>query len=277
MQDVARASMPKRALRRVMTSWSDGAIASSSEARDVFAHYGLPSDRILTAVMPVDVDFFHRRATAWRASAELQIDRAQYPGPILLSVGRVTERKGYRELFAMYAEIVKRKPEVSLVIAGDGPDRDEHEAAVRARGWTRVRFLGFQQAEDVVKCLALADVFVFHTLCDPFGAVLSEAMAAGVPAVSSVYAGATRDLIEDGVTGFRIDPKDAASSADTIRRVLDLPPDRLASLRRAAYERVRMFDVERSADRMVAYLRALGDSHGRGTWGTSRCAERLGG
>jgi glycosyltransferase involved in cell wall biosynthesis len=273
MQNLAQTSMLKRGLRRVMTSWSDGAIASSSDARDVFAHYGLRPDRILTSIMPIDVEFFHQGATAWRSSAGFQTERARYPGPILLSVGRLTERKGYRELFAMYAEIVRRQPEVFLLIVGDGPERAEHEATVRTHGWTRVRFLGFQQAAEVVKCLALADVFVFHTLCDPFGAVLSEAMAAGVPVVSSVYAAATRDLIEDGVTGFRIDPKDTQSAADTIVKVLDMPQDQLALLRRAAYDRVKVSDIERSADRMVAYLSALAGSGRRDTWGASRCAE----
>jgi glycosyltransferase involved in cell wall biosynthesis len=277
MQDVARASMSKRGLRRVMTSWSDGAIASSSDARDVFVHYGAQPERILTSIMPIDVEFFHRGATIWRTSSGGRTERARYPGPILMSVGRLSEGKGYRELFAMYAEIVSQRPDVFLLIVGDGPERAEYEAAVRTRGWTRVHFLGFRQAEDVVKGLALADVFVFHTLGDTFGAVLSEAMAAGVPAVSSVYAGATRDLIEDGVTGFRIDPKDPQSSGETIVKVLDLPPDRLAALRRAAYERVKMFDIEQSAGRMVAYLQSVARSGRRGTRGASRGAERPGG
>ncbi len=273
IKDTAQTSMAKRGLRRVLTAWSDGAIASSSDARDVFVHYGLRPDRILTSIMPIDVEFFHQRATAWRSTAGFETERARYPGPIVLSVGRLTEPKGYRELFAMYAEIVKRRPDVSLLIVGDGPERAEHEATVRARGWTRVHFLGFQQADEVAKYLALADVFVFHTLCDPFGAVLSEAMAAGVPAVSSVYAAATRDLIEDGVTGFRIDPKDTQPAADTIVNVLDSPPDQLAALRRAAYDRVSVSDIERSADRMVTYLSALAGSSRRATWGASRRAE----
>jgi glycosyltransferase involved in cell wall biosynthesis len=273
-QDLAQTSMPKRGLRRVMTSWSDGAIASSSEARDAFAHYGAQPERILTAIMPIDVERFHALATAWRASPRFRAERARFPGPILMSVGRLTERKGYRELFAIYAEIVRRRPDVFLLIVGNGPERAEHEASVRTHGWTRVQFLGFQQAEEVVKLLTLADVFVFHTLCDPFGAVLSEAMAAGVPAVSSVYAGATRDLIEDGVTGFRIDPKDPTSAAATITKVLDLPPEQIASLRRAAYDRVKISDIEPSADRMVAFLRGLVGSGHRGTWATSPYAER---
>jgi glycosyltransferase involved in cell wall biosynthesis len=191
-----------------------------------------------------------------------------------VSVGRLTERKGYRELFAMYEVLVRHRPNVSLLIVGDGPKRDEYEAAVRARGWARVHFLGFQQPDELVKSLALADVFVFHTLSDPFGAVLSEAMAAGVPAVSSVYAAATRDLIDDGVTGFRIDPRDPKASAETIARALDLSQEQRDALRRAAYDRVALFDIERSADRMVDFLCGVVQDRRRSTRTANRLGER---
>jgi glycosyltransferase involved in cell wall biosynthesis len=137
-----------------------------------------------------------------------------------------------------------------------------------------VHFLGFQQADELVKSLALADVFVFHTLSDPFGAVLSEAMAAGVPAVSSVYAAATRDLIDDGVTGFRIDPMDPRASAATIARALDLSPTQRDALRRAAYDRVTLFDIERSADRMVDFLCGVVQDRKRSTRTANRRGER---
>jgi glycosyltransferase involved in cell wall biosynthesis len=210
--------------------------------------------------MPVDVEFFHARATAWRSSAWFTGERARYAPPILLSVGRLTERKGYRELFAIYEAVVKQRPDVSLLIAGDGPERAMYESYVRSRNWNHVHFLGFRQAEEVAKYLALADLFVFHTLSDPFGAVLSEAMAAELPVVSSIHAAATRDLVDDGVTGFRIDPRNAERSAETVLRVLDMTSSERAALGRAAYERVRVHDIESTADRMVTFLKSIRDS-----------------
>ena len=257
LHDVERTSALKRALRRVMTTWSDGSIASSSEAREVFIHFGALPERVLMSPMPIDVERFHEGAQRWRDSDWLQTERRRYPGPILLSVGRLTERKGYRELFAIYAAILKRRPDVSLFIVGDGPERAEHEAYVQAKRWTTVQFFGFQQAPELIKLLALADVFVFHTLFDPFGAVLCEAMAAALPVVSSIHAAATRDLVDDGVTGFRIDPRNAERSAEAVLQVLAMTsPDR-AVLGRAAYDRVRLHDVDTTADHMVDFLKSL--------------------
>jgi len=259
-QDVARSSILKRGLRRVMTTWSDGTVASSSEAREVFAHYGARPERILTWIMPIDVEFFHAGAAAWRNSDWFHAERVRYPGPILLSIGRVAAGKGYRELFAIYEAVIRERPDVSLLIAGDGPERAGHEAFVRSRGWTNVHFLGFRQADEVTKYLALADLFVFHTLGDPFGAVLSEAMAAELPVVSSIYAAATSDLVQEGLTGFCIDPKDADASANTILKVLARTPGERTAMGRAAYARVKQYDIDTSADEIVRFVALLSRS-----------------
>lgn len=257
LQDVANTSLLKRGLRRMMISWSDGAIASSSEGRDVFLHYGAPASRIHTALMPIDVEYFHAQAKAWRNSEWFTCERARYTSLILLSVGRLTERKGYRELFAIYEGVVKQRPDVSLLIVGDGPDRAFYESYVRSQNWKHVHFLGFRQADEVVKYLALADLFVFHTLSDPFGAVLSEAMAGELPVVSSIHAAATKDLVDDGLTGFRINPRNIERSTDTVLQVLAMTPAERVALGRAAYERVRCHGIDSTADHMVGFLKSL--------------------
>jgi glycosyltransferase involved in cell wall biosynthesis len=260
MQDVGKTPILKRGLRRVMTTWSNGTVASSSEAREVFAYYGARSERILTSIMPIDVEFFHAGAVGWRNSDWFHAERAHYPGPILVSVGRMVASKGYRELFAIYEIITKQQPDVSLLIVGDGPERIGHEALVQSRGWTHVHFLGFRQADEVVKYLALADLLVFHTLGDPFGAVLSEAMAAGVPVVSSIHAAATGDLVEEGVTGHRIDPRETDASAATVLKVLNMTPEARMAMGRAAYDRVKRCDIDTSADDIVRFIASLSRS-----------------
>ena len=257
MQDVSTTSLFKRGLRRVMTSWSDGAIASSSDARNFFVHYGAPPARVFTSVMPIDVEYFHAGAMVCRTSDWFQAERARYPGPILLSVGRLAEGKGYRELFSIYQKIVTQRPGVSLLIVGDGPERPTYEAYVRSQNWKHVHFLGYRQADEVAKFLALADVFVFPTLLDRFGAVLSEAMAAGLPVISSIHASATTDLVDDGVTGFRIDPRNAERSAETVLQVLAMTSFERAAIGHAAYDRVRRHNINTTADHMVDFLKSL--------------------
>jgi glycosyltransferase involved in cell wall biosynthesis len=244
-------------LRRWVTGGSAGAVASSSEARDTFVYHGLPPEQVLLALLPVDVTDWRVRTDAFRGTSEAAQLRGRFGSPLLLSIGQIIPRKGYRELFEMYARVLQRRPEVSLVIAGEGPDRAKLEEEAKVRGWNRVHFLGFVPASELHKYFAIADLFVFHTLFDPFGAVLSEAMAARVPVVSSIHANATLDLVDDGVTGYRIDPKDGAA-AEAILKLLSLSEDRRQALVNAAFDRIAKWDIEPVADTLVSFLKRVG-------------------
>lgn len=256
-QDATMASRVRRGVRRWMTSGSAGSIASSTEARGVFLHYGAKPETVLTCVMPIDVDRFSEETRAFRTTQAYRNLRSRYSLPILLVVGRVMREKGFPELFRIYERLLPTWPEASLLIVGDGPDRSRYESDVTAKGWRNVHFVGFQQLAGLCRFLAIADVFVFPTLADPFGAVLSEAMAAGLPVASSLYAAATNDLVEDGVSGFRIDPENTEASVTTIREILAMDSEQRLAVGLAAYLRVKRFDVHASADSMVRFMAGL--------------------
>lgn len=247
----------RRTIRRVMTSGSRGVVASSSDAREAFCSYGAKSETAFLSVMPIEVKALSTKVASFRASKECSVLKASYHGPILLSVGQIIERKGYQELFAMYERVLDRRRNVNLLVVGDGADRQHYQALAQQRGWTQVHFLGFQQSDALLKYYAIADVFVFHTLFDPFGAVLSEAMAAGVPVVSSIHAGATDDLIDDEAAGFKIDPRHAQQSAERILQILDFDDESRRRMNAAAFRSVSRFDIEPSADALVGFLRSL--------------------
>lgn len=261
--DAGRDSTIRKGLRQILIRSSSGAIASSQEAREVFIQYGAAPDRVLTAPMPIDVAFYHERTKSFRQSEECASRRAGYPGPVLLSIGQLIRRKGYPEMFRIYERIRERRPDVSLLIAGDGPERASYEGEVKKRGLDRVYFLGYQQREQLPELFAIADLFVFHTLSDPFGAVLSEAMAAEVPVVSSIHAAATWEWVEEGVTGFRIDPKETASSVDTLLKLLERSPEERRVIGRRGYERIKECNPKNTATEMVRFMKSLNAPGGR--------------
>lgn len=271
-RDHAARSTIRNLMRRFIVGSATGCIASSREARDTFVSYGIDEHRVLLAPMPIDVDFFRRRARDFRRTPECRMLRERHTEPVLLSVGRITQTKGYGELFEIYRRVLQVKPGATLLLVGDGPQRPAYEKLVKDAGWTRVHFVGFVQAAELPAYLAVADVFVFHTLFDPFGAVAIEAMAAGVPVASSIHAASTHDFVDDGVTGVRIDPRDAPASAEAVLKLLNLSPDERATVVNAAYRRVKRFDIKRSAAAMLEFMTThdaaragatVGRSHGR--------------
>ena len=255
--DVSHASMLKKLIRKKIISNSIGAIASSSVARTVFIHYGMDESKILKSIMPIDVDFFSRAVDAFQKSEEMYIMRNRFTSPLLISIGRLVDSKGFWELFAIYARLLVQHPTAGLLIAGDGPQRYVYETYCRSMGWKNVHFLGFLQPEQLVKYMALVDLFIFQTLRDPFGAVVPEAMAAGIPVLSSIHAGATDDLIEDGVTGFRFDPCNCSASVSRVLDILSLKPDARIKIVNNALSCVQAHNFAREAAAIVAFCSAM--------------------
>jgi len=257
LRDIAPSSMLRRALRRWMTKGSSASIASSTEARDAFLHYGAAARSVLTALMPVEVERFHRDALAFRATQAYADLRQRFSQPILMSVGRLTDRKGFRDLLAIYELVAEERPEASLVLIGDGQDRPAYEAIVREKQLRQVHFIGFVSRDVLPRYLSLADLFVFPTRSDTYGAVLAEAMAVGLPVASSIFAAATEDLVQEGINGYRIVPTLHAASAERILDILALSPEERSAMGRAGYRIVKETDIGESAGAMVRFLRSV--------------------
>ena len=134
-----------------------------------------------------------------------------------------------------------------LLIAGSGPQ----EAELRSQTNGRVQLLGQLAREELPQLYASADCFVLPSRSEPWGMVLNEAAASGLPLVASEAAGGGYDLIEDGVNGYRVPVDDASALAQALTKVAVDPA--LAPPRRRALPR---------ADRRV-HRRRLGGSRRR--------------
>lgn len=264
LRDGAQSSRLRQWLRRMMIGGADACIASSGEAREAFLHYGATSGMVLTIPMPNEIERIHAEVVAIKQSAEHVDRRRGYPGPILLSVGRLIDAKGCRQLFDMYGRVCAARSDVSLVLVGDGPDRAAYESLCRERGWLRVRFVGHIEPSSLSRYLALGDLFVFPTLSDTFGAVLSEAMAAELPVLSSIHAAATRDLVQQGLNGWAYDPLQPGLGAARALEFLAASPEQQRTMGQAAYQAVRHTDTVPAADEMVRFLESVVVAHPRG-------------
>ena len=152
------------------------------------------------------------------------------PGELrLLSVGRLVEKKGQRHQLDACALLVRRGRPVRLRIIGEGPLRPALEAQAAALGLAdRVELLGERPPADVEAAYRWADVFWHTGIVDSQGDrdglpnVVPEAMAHGLPVVSSAAGGAAEAVL-DGQTGLIADPTDPAALADAIKQLADDP------------------------------------------------------
>jgi phosphatidyl-myo-inositol alpha-mannosyltransferase len=142
------------------------------------------------------------------------------PGARLLFVGRLDQRKGFPVAVAAFARLAQSRPDVRLLVAGDGPERsavDRLPTVVRSR----ITMLGTVSNLALPRYHAASDVYVGPAIGgESFGIVLVEAMAAGLPVVASAVPGYD-EVVRDGVEGLLVPPGDADALAGAIGRVLD--------------------------------------------------------
>jgi glycosyltransferase involved in cell wall biosynthesis len=220
-----------------------GAIVAGSAHRRLLAECGVPMAKMVMERQAVGLPDFMSHDRVRQASSRIR----------LISIARFIEKKGMRFLIDAAAQL----PEVDFVIYGYGPLEGELRAQSARLGARNVAFPGtldttaaLHAAYHDADLLALACVEASNGDTDGLPTVLLEAMAAGVPVVTSRI-GNIPDLIVDGVHGFLAAPGDVASLVAAIKRVASLEPaERLRLIDRARQRAVTFA----SQDRMMRTL-----------------------
>lgn len=175
-------------------------------------------------------------------------------------VGRLHPRKGHRHLFDALSRLASRRelPELRLWVIGEGEDRDALARYVEEKALGgMVRFVG--PRGDAASLMRLLDLLVVPSLMETTPFVILEAMAAGRPIVASRIYGIP-EMIEDGQSGYLVDPESSSQLADALLPLLRDPDRRrrFGSRGRQRYEEIF------SAERMARKTEEIYDGDGRG-------------
>lgn len=183
-------------LKRKFVENCDAFVVPGKSARHYLIGFGVDSQKIFTAPNAVDTALFSRLRSL-EADTRIRL-RAQFglPERYFLFVGRLVREKGVLDLLDAYQQMPDTlRTEVGLVLAGDGPMRPELETRAREIYPGSVHFPGFVHREDLPAYYTLAECFVLPTHSDPWGLVVNEAMACGLPVICTRVAGCAADLV----------------------------------------------------------------------------------
>lgn len=145
-------------------------------------------------VIPRGISIDQRDPKFFDESLYKQLTFNELGNKLLVYVGRLAAEKDLHHL----RRIFDYRDDICLAFVGDGPQREELEAIFRG---TKTTFLGFKRGEDLAKCFATGDAFIFPSTSETFGLVISEAMASG-QAVIAAASQPTLEQIEPFVTGL---------------------------------------------------------------------------
>lgn len=204
--------------RKLLIRNAAACVAYGSRAREYFLKMGAAPSSVSVAINTVDTTFFYE---ATRAA------RAKLPAThvfTFLYLGYLIPRKNAGRILEAAALLRQRRTDFRILIVGDGISKPELEAQAEQLGLTgQVQFTGYQQKEELPRHLAASDVFLFQTDFDIWGLVLNETMAAGLPALVSPHAGATDDLVMEGITGMSCNFDDVVKTSDQMEWMMTHP------------------------------------------------------
>lgn len=156
---------------------------------------------------------------------------------VVAAVGSLVPTKGYDLLLSAAAGVRNVIPNLAVVIAGDGVERERLETMVRDLGLSDcVHFLGQLPRSEVFRYLSIADVFALPSWSEGFGIVYLEALAHGLPVIACQGQGPS-DFVEHGVHGFLVEPRAVAPVTDALV-YLHHNPEVAVAMGQAGRERV---------------------------------------
>ncbi|CAN5570784.1 hypothetical protein BH11BAC2_BH11BAC2_07300 [soil metagenome] len=207
--------------RKILAQNAAGFIAYGSLAKKYLMNAGIPEDKISIGINTVDTSFF---------STTTDLERKNRPKNTALTIftylGYLVPRKNVLCLLEAIQLLSQKRKDFRLDIIGDGDSKSSLENFVLQNNLQdQVNFLGFKQKDELPQYFAQSTALLFQTDFDIWGLVLNEAMAAGLPCIASIHAGASYDLIRENENGFVMDFSHIHEVAEKMNWIIDHPQE----------------------------------------------------
>jgi glycosyltransferase involved in cell wall biosynthesis len=246
-------SAAKSLVLRHVIPQASGLLVTGELAREHVLHYGARPDRITVFPNTVDIPAYRdaaERLGPRRAEIRTRLGIAD-DAVVITQVSRLLPQKGPDETL----EAVARARELTdrplhLLLVGDGELRPSLEARA-AQLQLDVTFAGFLQGEQLLESYAATDVFALFSRREPWGIVVNEAAAFGLPLVLTDRVGAAADLLVPGENGELVQSGDVEQQAAALARLAD-DPERRERFGRRSLELVEPWDYEHSVETFFA-------------------------
>ncbi|WP_348611345.1 glycosyltransferase family 4 protein [Halobaculum rarum] len=263
-------NVPKTTLRTVtfplirrIYRGADSIAVYGPHIKDYITDLGIDPDKIHIAWNTTDIDYF---ATATDVDTESLRDELGIPtdAQVILYVGRHVKEKGLNYLIEAYREYSDNTDATPyLLLVGDGDLKEEYMD--QAADLDTVLFPGYVDNEELPRYYRLSDVFVLPSIQteefrEPWGLVVSEAMASGTPVIATSQVGvAAAGVVKDGINGFIVPERNPRVLSERLERILG--DDELRrEMGSAAQETISSYDYDRMVDGFVG---AIDDAIGR--------------
>ena len=204
----------------------DAALVAGSRAREYINSLGIPSDRVTLGSSVVDNTTVVREVGRYKGMEAKVREELRLPDRYFLCVTRLLKIKNLERTIRAFSDYRRLKPHEAsvwdLVICGSGPEEEGLRKTAQSVGDNGIHFAGFVQQPRLFAYYAAASCLVLASYSEPWGLVVNEAMAAGLPVLVSNACGCAPDLVLDGVNGWVCDPYDVKQLTEHMIKIASL-------------------------------------------------------
>ena len=198
----------------------DAAFVGGSLHRTYLEELGMHPGRIFEPYDVVDNNYFESSAANTRSLGDCERRRLRLPARYFLYVGRYAPEKNLFRLLRAYGIYRSRYPNGwALVLVGEGPENRLLQQLASELCLPDVVWASFKQIDELPAHYALAHCFILPSTSEPWGLVVNEAMACGLPVLVSNRCGCAPDLVRTNENGFLFDPHSVDEIAELLHKV----------------------------------------------------------
>lgn len=189
-----------------------GLAGGNGAHRDLFLNYGMPAERVFVAPMVVNNIKYYK---------EILVGASNNTALKFIFVGRLAPEKNVILLVKAFQTVLQQGRKATLDIVGDGICRPELETLIAHT--PAIKLAGKKFGPELLQAYHNADVMVLPSCFEPWGLVVNEALAAGLPIVCSDAVGAAHDLVLGPDAGWMFESDNAQQLTDVLLNIIDNP------------------------------------------------------
>ncbi|MBO0952410.1 glycosyltransferase family 4 protein [Fibrella forsythiae] len=251
-------------IKRAFVRMCDGFFCFGTRAADYLVQLGAMPEQILVRNNAVVDNAFLREVYDEALPTRQAVQQTlQLPPNNLMYVGRLLAIKNLAALIDAFAEACRANPSANwgLILLGEGDQKTALQQQAGTLGIAnRISFLPGCNWQEVPRFLTLADVFVLPSQLEPWGLVVNEAMACGLPVLVSDRCGCVADLVQEGQNGYRFDPNQPRQLSDKIGRFFAMSGAERAAMGLRSAQLVDVFNPDAVGKAMYDALTHLSQS-----------------
>lgn len=215
---------------------------------------GFPEERVIFGVDVVDNEYFIQKAEQVRSDETVVRLKHALPPDYFLFVGRFLPRKGIGCLIQSYRNYRARERSAwDLVLVGSGRQRETLRKSTE--DIPGIHFAGPRFGLDLCDYYSLAEALIVPSIRDPWGLVINEGMASGLPLLVSRGCGAAQTLIQEGENGWTFGPEDVDSLTDLMFRISSLTPNVRRAMGQKSQDIIALWSLDRFAEGVAEAIR----------------------